>query len=157
MRKLFFNIIIVTATVCLSACSSLPFVRSSSEAKLKPFLGEPSIELQQVFKNQRFPNIVVAMDGALVATWGSDSVIARRSVDGGNTWGPVITIAKPGFQGGGVTVDEKNGDIFAFIEEGHPPAPVTVYRSKDSGKNWQEEEAVNRHQVFVCVQCVVFI
>ena len=79
MRNLFCHTIFVVAAVCISACSSLPFGRSSSEAKLKPFLGEPSIELQQVFKNQRFPNIVVAMDGTLVATWGSDGVVARRS------------------------------------------------------------------------------
>ncbi len=99
--------------VFVIGCSSLPFHRGSNEGKLQPFLGEPSIELQQVFKNQRFPNIVVAMDGTLVATWGSDGVVARRSEDGGKTWGPQITIAKPGFQGGGVTVDENSGDIIA--------------------------------------------
>ena len=95
------------------------------------------MELQQVFKNQRYPNVVVAMDGTLVATWGSDGVAARRSGDGGKTWGPEITIAKPGFHGGGVTVDENSGDIIAFVEDRHPPAPLTVYRSKDSGKTWQ--------------------
>ena len=99
-------------------------------------------ELQQVFKNQRFPNIVAATDGTLVATWGSDGIVARRSGDGGKTWGPEITMTKTGIQGGGVTVDENSGDIFAFIEERHPPAPLTVYRSKDSGKTWQGEEAV---------------
>ena len=128
--------------VFLIGCSSLPFHRGSNEGKLQPFLGEPSIELQQVFKNQRFPNIVVAMDGTLVATWGSDGVVARRSEDGGKTWGPQITIAKPGFQGGGVTVDENSGDIIAFVEERHPPAPFDVYRSKDSGKSWEESKTV---------------
>ncbi len=82
------------------------------------------------------------MDGTLVATWGSDGVVARRSEDGGKSWGPEITIAKPGFQGGGVTVDENSAEIIAFIEEGHPPAPLNFYRSKDSGKSWQEEKAV---------------
>ena len=82
--------------VFVSGCSSLPFGPSSNEGKLKPFLGEASMELQQVFKNQRYPNVVVAADGTLVATWGSDGVVARRSEDGGKTWGPEITIAKPG-------------------------------------------------------------
>ena len=82
------------------------------------------------------------MDGTLVVTWGSEGVVARRSEDGGKFWGPEITIAKPGFQGGGVTVDENSTEIIAFIEEGHPPAPLNFYRSKDSGKSWQEEEAV---------------
>ena len=81
------------------------------------------MELQQVFKNQRYPNVVVAMDGTLVATWGSDGGGARRSKDGGKTWGPKITIAKPGLQGGGVTVDENSGDIIAFVEDRHPRRP----------------------------------
>ena len=95
MMKDFRYFIVIVAAVFISGCSSLPFGRNSSEAKLKPFLGEPSVELQQVFKNQRFPNIVVATDGTLVATWGSDGVVARRSGDGGKIWGPEITIAKP--------------------------------------------------------------
>ena len=53
--------------VFVSGCSSLPFGPSSNEGKLKPFLGEASMELQQVFKNQRYPNVVVAADGTLVA------------------------------------------------------------------------------------------
>jgi len=144
MRSLFCYTTIVAAALAafVSGCSSLPFGRSSSEAKLKPFLGEPSIELQQVFKNQRFPNIVVATDGTLVATWGSDGIVARRSGDGGKTWGPEITITKTGIQGGGVTIDENSGDIFVFIEDRHPPAPLTVYRSKDSGKTWDKHDAV---------------
>ena len=125
------SIVAGAIAIFVSGCSSLPFKPSSNEGKLKPFLGKPKMELQQVFKNQRFPNIVVAMDGTLVATWGSDGVVAKRSEDGGKTWGAKITIAQPGFQGGGVTVDENNGEIIAFIEEMHPPAPVTVYRSKD--------------------------
>ena len=42
---------------------------------------------------------------------------AKRSVDGGKTWGEEIVIARPGFQTGGLTVNEVNGDIIAFVEE----------------------------------------
>ena len=112
------------------------------EGRLEPFLGEPSMEMQQVFKGERFPNVVVALDGTVLATWGRTSVRVRRSEDGGKTWGEEITIANPGFQGGGTTVDEQSGDVFAFVEAHHPPGPITVYRSKDHGKTWQAQETV---------------
>ena len=53
-----------------------------------------------------------------------------------------MVIAKPGFQGGGTTVDEKTGDILVFVEEQHPPAPLAVYRSQDDGKTWAAEKPV---------------
>ena len=99
--------------------------------------GEAFFEVQEVFTGQRFPNIVTAVDGTIVATWGNRQFLVRRSEDGGNTWGPVITVADPGFHGGGVTVDEQTGAIWAFVEEGHPPSPLHVYRSLDHGLSWQ--------------------
>ncbi len=113
-----------------------------AEAGVEPFLGEPVLAMQQLFRGERFPNIVVAVDGTVLATWGSSSVRARRSEDGGQTWGDEITIAQPGFQGGGLTVDEKSGDILAFVEEHHPPAKVRVFRSTDHGKTWHVQETV---------------
>ena len=82
------------------------------EGELDAFLSAEHFELTPLFKNERFANIVVATDGTLIATWGTSHVRARRSEDGGSTWGEPITIAKPGFQGGGLTVDERSGDIF---------------------------------------------
>ncbi len=41
---------------------------------------------------------------------------------------------------GGVTVNEGNGEILAFVEKNHPPAPLTVYSSKDHGKSWKPVE-----------------
>ena len=78
---------------------------SSSEGPLAPFLSEPSLEITQAFERERMPNIVVSTKVTVVATFGTGSVVARRSEDGGKTWGEIITIAKPGFQGGGTTVD----------------------------------------------------
>ena len=108
------------------------------EGPLKPHLENPHMDLQQVFKSERFGNIVVSMKGTVIATWGKSYVRAKRSVDGGKTWGPEIVIAKPGFQPGGVTVNEANGDIIAFVEDSHPPAPIQVYVSSDDGKSWEK-------------------
>jgi sialidase-1 len=109
------------------------------EGSLDPFLGEPEFEIQQVFEGGRFPNVTVATDGSVLAVFGKDGVRLRRSEDGGRTWGAEITIAEPGFMGGGVTADEGSGDVLAFIEKAHPPAPLKIYRSKDHGKTWQPQ------------------
>jgi sialidase-1 len=103
-------------------------------------LGEPDLQIAPLFQRGRFPNVVVTMRGTVLATWADSGVVARRSEDGGGTWGEPLTIAKDGFQGGGVTVDENTGDILAFVEEKHPPAPLTVYRSRDDGLTWQVDD-----------------
>ena len=89
--------------------------------------------MQQLFTGGRMPNMVVATDGMVLATWGATEAIGnrwwdkglqvRRSEDGGKTWGEPITIANPGWQGGGLTVDETTGDVLAFVDAhfSHPP------------------------------------
>ena len=128
----------IFSLIYLIALNFNSFAKIKLEGKLEPFLGKPSLEIQPLFKGERFGNIVVTMDGTILATWGTTHVRAKRSEDGGKTWGPEIVIAKPGFQSGGLTVNETNGDIFAFIEERHPPAPISVYKSKDDGKTWKK-------------------
>lgn len=102
--------------------------------------GSKLFETQKIFDDERFPNIVVALDGTVIATWGSKKYRVRHSEDGGKTWGKEISISNPGFHGGGTLVDENTGDILLFVEDGHPPANLTVYRSKDNGKIWHAEE-----------------
>ena len=124
-----------------------------AEGDLAPFLGEPVFEVQDVFTGQRFPNVVVTTAGTVLVTWGGRgedySYIVRRSQDGGATFGPVTTVAQPGFHGGGVTVDERSGAIFVFVDAAHPPrepqttmGPLKVFRSQDDGRTWEEVEAV---------------
>lgn len=110
------------------------------EGTVSAFLGKPTFEMQKLFQQQRFPNVVVTTQGTVLATWGSDGVYAKRSEDGGKTWGESITIRKPGFHGGGTLVDETTGDILAFVEDQHPPGPWTLFRSKDDGRTWVAEE-----------------
>jgi sialidase-1 len=37
--------------------------------------GEQLFELHKVFEGERFPNVVVAMDGSVIATWGNKTLI----------------------------------------------------------------------------------
>ena len=108
-----------------------------AEGKPDSFLGKPKLDVQQVFKGQRLPNVIVATDGTVLAVWGWGSVRVRRSEDGGQTWGPELELGK-GLNSGGAIVNEANGEILVFTESKHPPAPLTVYRSKDHGKTWSE-------------------
>lgn len=110
------------------------------EGELAPYLSDPQIDLKQVFRDQRFPNVVVTKKGTVLVTWGSSGVRARRSEDGGKSWGPEIMIAASGIHGGGTTVDESSGDVLAFVEDRHPPAPLTVFRSQDDGRTWKGEQ-----------------
>lgn len=117
------------------------FLFSCNSSQQNPFWsdGEQFFDVQEIFTNERFPNVVLAKDGSVVTTWGSGNIRVRRSEDGGKTWQPEIFITQPGFQGGGTTVDETTGDIQVFVEESHPPSPLSVYRSKDNGKVWEKE------------------
>ena len=101
---------------------------------------EAVFEIQELFSDERFPNVVVAMDGTVIASWGRENYRVRRSKNGGKTWGAETTLANPGFQGGGSIVDENTGDVLLFVEDGHPIAPLTVYRSNDHGISWASEK-----------------
>ena len=136
---------ILTTVLLASTCfasTALAWEDSNFEGQVDPFLGEAEFSTQQVFKDQRFPNVAVATDGTVLATWGSHGVKVRRSGDGGKTWGEEIVIAKTGIHGGGTTVDETTGDVLVFVEDRHPPAPLTIYRSSDHGKTWTSQEPV---------------
>jgi len=118
---------------------------SKVEGALEPFLAEPKFEKQKIFEGGRFPNVLVATDGTVLATWGRNSVKVRRSNDGGKTWGPQIIVGS-GIHGGGAIVDERRGDVLLFLHPEHPPtdgstAPRTLYRSADHGKTWKPEKA----------------
>lgn len=111
---------------------------SFHEKTAAPFLQEPKFEMQQVFKTERLPNVVVTLKGTVLVLTGWQNVLLRRSEDGGATWGDLIPLG-PGMNGGGLTVDEISGDILAFVEEKHPPAPLHVFRSKNDGQTWTEQ------------------
>ena len=125
----------------LAADAPLTAAGHPAEGDIEVFLGEPEFDMQQVFSIERFPNVVVAVDGTVLATWGATSLHVRRSEDGGRTWSDAVRVG-PGIQSGGAIVDETTGDILVFVEERHPPAPLTMYRSEDGGKTFKAQKTV---------------
>jgi sialidase-1 len=122
------NILLVIILPQLVICQNQWMSKSISE--------EPIFETKQLFFEERMPNVVVATDGSIIASFGKTKFMVKRSEDGGQTQGPKINITD-GIHGGGLTVDEKSGDIIAFIEEEHPPSELKTFRSKDNGKSWE--------------------
>lgn len=114
-------------------------------------------------KFYRIPAIVVALDGSIVAVAdkrietngdlpGKIDVVARRSTDGGRTWGPYITVAENDSIGGcgdaALVVDHTTGDILAIFSHGNglwmdAPANISVCRSSDNGLTWGEPTDIN--------------
>ena len=125
-------------TWSLLFCHQWPTASLADDA-LAAFLGTPAFDKRRLFDDQRYPNVVVTLRGTVLAVWGNDGVVVRRSEDGGETWGRPITVARAGYHGGGTTVDTGSGDILVFVEDRQPPAPLTVYRSRDDGKSWRPQ------------------
>lgn len=134
----------MTKQVIVFTLFTLTSLFACKQTAQNPFWGNGGefFEVKEVFNDERFPNVVIATDGTVIATWGGNSYQIRRSEDGGMTWGPVITVSKPGFQGGGAIVNENSGNVLVFVEEDHPISPLHVYKSSDHGKTWTEEAVV---------------
>lgn len=109
--------------------------QNPQEGPLEDFLRPPALAQTQLFSSQRFPNVVVTLDGSVLAVWGNTTLQVRRSTDGGTIWSPATNL-RAGIHGGGATVDETTGDVLVFVEETHPPAPLHVFRSEDHGLTW---------------------
>ncbi len=114
-------------------------------------------------KFYRIPAITIAPDGTIVAVAdkriennrdlpGNIDVVARRSKDGGRTWGEYITIAAHD-EGGGygdaaLVTDRKSGDIIAIFSHGgglwgKTPMKICVSRSSDNGLSWSKPVDIN--------------
>ncbi len=110
-------------------------------------LTKPMIETQTIFEGGRCPNVVVGLDGTVVAVWGLTQLVTRRSEDGGATWQDPVLVQDPAIHAGGALVNEANGEILIFAHPKHPdrqptPPPVqTMYRSRDAGRTWEHTDA----------------
>lgn len=137
------------SSALLTALLIAGIVSSCRRPEKNPFWadGKQFFDVEQIFSDERFPNVVVAMDGTVLAVWGGSRIRVRRSEDGGGSWSPEIAVATyPSgiHHGGGTIVDEITGDILIFVEDRrYVSDPFTkVYRSKDHGKTWAVQETV---------------
>ena len=73
-------------------------------------------------------------------------VVARRSTDGGRTWGPFITVAEHdsigGFGDPAIVTDRRTGDILVISSHGNglwnnSPSHTSISRSRDGGITWE--------------------
>ena len=91
----------------------------------------PVIEIQDIFKSVRIPNIVVAADGTVLA-FAKSGRLLRRSADGGKTWEPVRQVGPDA--GGSAIVDANTGHVMVVSARGG-----YLWRSRDHGKTWKRE------------------
>jgi sialidase-1 len=101
---------------------------------------EPAFVTQELFRNNRFPNVAIAIDGTVLAFCAQNQPLTlRRSEDGGHSWSAIIQVSEqPGTLGAAV-VDESTGHVLVFDQFLEHRA---LYRSTDHGKTWQKETVV---------------
>lgn len=116
------------------------------EGEMGTFLQERKFTRAPLFKGGRFPNVIMAANGTVVATWGDKNYRSRRSPDGGSTWEEAVIVDAACIHGGGAIVDEITGDLLVFMEDRHPPTrDRRLYRSTDAGQTWSREESFIIH------------
>ncbi len=93
---------------------------------------EPFFDTEEAMFPGRFPTIVVATDGTVLAV-GRDGKTVRRSEDGGETWGAEIETGVD--RRANAIVDEDSGDVLLVS-----PTNGYQWRSRDHGETWEEEE-----------------
>ncbi len=115
---------------------------------------EYGLELSSVFEaaelgydQTRIPALVLSGEGTLVAfcegrsapgDWSPIDIIARRSGDGGNTWGQVVVLAKG--QGGPISnatpIIDQNGTLHVLYQENYDRCYIV--QSIDDGLSWTD-------------------
>lgn len=118
-------------------------------------------------KFYRIPAIEVLPDGTLIAVAdkrietsadlpGKIDVVARRSTDGGKTWGPYITVAEHNEDGGygdpAIIRDRRTGDLIVISTHGNglwnkAPGRTSISSSRDGGLTWEKPVDVS-DQIF---------
>lgn len=164
MRKLFFFLLISLANVVVYGQEGLTRV--------------PVFEMgESGSQYYRIPALVKAADGSLVVLAdkrGNDlgdlpniiSIVAKRSTDGGKTWGEMVTVAQGNSAAGttygdaAVVLNEKNGELVAVfvgnenygshcvgLWASNSSYPLRLYKSisKDNGLTWSAPEDISNY------------
>lgn len=150
-----------------AAVAGAPYVLAASAEAAHPGPIETAVifeRLQHGYHTFRVPNLVRAPDGSLLcfvnakpnspADWGHAEVVAKRSTDGGKTWGDFQVVAADGTNkvASSALVDEETGRIHVMlirasgeidgadiangtVSPEDAPRPFVIH-SDDSGRTW---------------------
>jgi len=117
---------VVVVGIALLACGTVAQADPSPARELAA-----DVEVRDLFKGSRIPDITVAADGSILAFAKSGNLL-RRSEDCGKTWEVAQQVGKDA--GGSVIVDRSTGDVMVVrSSKGY------LWRSKDHGKTWVRE------------------
>lgn len=143
-------------------CLSIGEVSHAAEAELRSLVFDKGLTGSEFF---RIPGIASMPDGSVIAVadrrWDSSKdlpgridVVARRSDDGGRTWGDVIVIAEAD-EGGGygdpaIAFHPQSGNLICVMTHGEGlweadesrHADIMVCRSSDGGKTWTKPQKI---------------
>ena len=101
-----------------------------------------TLDIQDMFEKVRYPQIVVAQDGTVLAFAGGCRFL-RRSEDEGRSWSRQETVIDFGTDnpasGGNAMVDENTGDVLIVYSP-----KSCLWRSRNSGRTWTKEEIAIR-------------
>jgi len=92
----------------------------------------PFFEVQDLFESVRIPNVVVAIDGTVLAFARSGRLL-RRSENRGKSFNPVQEVGHDA--AGSAIVNAGSGDVMVVN-----PAGPHLWRSRDHGKKWTREK-----------------
>lgn len=147
-----FCIATISSGMSLAAQTPVSYERNGSVRSLVMNKGDYDSQFY------RIPAIETLPDGTIIVVGdkridklgdlpGRIDVVARRSTDGGKTWGPYITVAEHDEIGGygdpAIIYDRKSGDLIVISSHGNglwdsSPSHTSVSRSRDGGKTWEK-------------------
>lgn len=148
--KKFFSL----AAFCLLACLATHAQQPSTTEPVRSMVMQPG---DYGSKFYRIPALTLMPDGTLILVADARlnrmndlpneiDVVARRSTDGGRTWGPFITVVKHdsigGFGDPAIVTDRRTGDVLVISSHGNgtwddTPSHTNVSRSRDGGLTWE--------------------
>ena len=129
MKKVFRCSLTLLMASTIWASADRGFAEESKETGVLPIF-----DVQDLYENERIPNITVTTDGTVLA-FAKSGRLLRRSQDGGKTWGPIQEVGPDA--NGSAIADENTGDVMVVCaRHGY------LWRSSDQGATWSREDIV---------------
>jgi sialidase-1 len=133
---------ILASLLILPAVWSLFIQTTPLTTTAAPAPTTPEFTTRELFRNSRFPNLVITPNGSLLAFCAQNQPLSvRRSEDGGEVWSQPIPVSESPAIMGAAVADETTGDVLVFD---HFLTHRGMFRSRDDGRTWQREDVTIR-------------